>query len=179
MALYAWAFDDSCRRRRYICILVPLVFLAMSEWELSFTQLYLYPAALLLPMLCFVGKNRTVAWEEVLTAAIIGGLVCWKIADKWPLFWGTRPLCAILLLIPTLILCRERGDRFLACAFGSLIFELFACLREYMLFSFCVLRLGSREALSLGASSICLYAAFEQIVLAVRPRRKPAVPIGN
>ncbi len=179
MVLYAWGFAQTDGKRRWLRVSAPLVVLALSEWELFYTQIWFYPAAMLLPLIYLFGRIRTLAWAEVLTASVLGGLLCWKAADRWPLFLGLPLLCAALLLIPIMLLCQKRDDRFLACALGGLLFELFFCLREHMLFSFCVVRLGSREGLSLSASSICLCAIWEQAHLAVSAGRKPAVPIGN
>ena len=179
MALYAWGFEAPGRRSRYLLMAIPVLVLVVSGWELSFPRLEVYPAVLLLPFAYCLGRARSVSWAEVLAAAIIGGLICWKIGDRWPLFCGTSTLCAASLLIPSVGFCKDREDRFLACAMGSLLSELFFCLREYMLFSFCVVRLGSREALSLGASSACLYMVTEELFGAVRSCRKPVIPIGN
>ncbi len=162
MALYAWAFDRTKTKRRRLFVLLPLAILAVSEWELVYARVWLYPSALLLPLLFLWGRVRIVNWAEVLTASLLGGLVCWKTADTWPLFTGLTLVCAILLLIPVMFLCRDREDRLLACCLGSLFFELFFCLREYLLFSFCVIRLYSRDALSLGTAAICLYFLLEQ-----------------
>ena len=96
-------------------------------------------------------------------------------ADNCPRVRTRLKNCVIL----SAFFCRDRDDRFLACAIGSLLFELFFCLREYMLFSFCVVRLGSREALSLSTSSICLYTVLEELFGAVHACRKHAIPIGN
>ncbi len=179
MTLYAWGFETFGRRSRYLHMAFPLLLLAVSGWELSFTRLEVYPAALLLPFAYCLGRVRSVSRAEVLTSSFIGGLICWKIGDRWPLFWGTYPLCSASLLILAAFFCSDREDRFLACAIGSLLFELFFCLREYMLFSFCVVRLGSREALSLSASSICLYTVLEELFGAVHACRKHTIPIGN
>ena len=178
LALYAWAFEPVEREGRRLRALFPLALLAVSELELTFARIMIYPAALLLPVLFLLKRDRTVAWAEVLTASLLGGFLCWKAADSWPLFPGLTFLCGILLLAATVLLCRQRGDRLLACAIGGLFFELFFCLREYTLFSFCVIRMGSRDGLSLAASTHCLYAVLEQLCHAL-PKRKRAVSIVN
>lgn len=179
MALYAWGFDGKRGAGRWLRALAPLVILAISEWELTFDPVSLYPAALLLPLLCLPGRVRTVPWAEALTASFLGGLVCWKAADAWPLLPGLGLLCAVLLLIPILPLCRSREDRLLACALSGLLFELFFCLREYMLFSYCLIRLGSRDSLSLSAASVCLYILLDEALAMLRRGRKSALPMGN
>lgn len=176
MALYAWAFEDASKKR-WLRTLSPLALLFLSEWEPSYARFNLYPAALLLPALYGMGRARTVAWAEVLTASILGGLICWKAEDAWPLMPGLTLLTSATLLIPVMILCRQRADRLLACAVGSLFFELFACLREYMLFSFCVVRLGSRASLSLAAAALCLYALGELVFGAIHRRKSIAIPM--
>ena len=177
MALYAWGFVRTDGKGRRLRVLGPLCILALSEWELAYTQICLYPTALLLPLIYLLGRVRSVAWTEVLTAAILGGLICWKVEDAWPLMPGLTLLTSATLLIPVMILCRQRADRLLACAVGSLFFELFACLREYMLFSFCVVRLGSRASLSLAAAALCLYALGELFFCAIHRRKSIAIPM--
>ena len=176
LALYAWAFDDARKRDKYLHALAPLAILAISGWELAFEQMYIFPSALFLPLVCSLDRSRSTAWAEVLTASVLGGLICWKVWDTWPLFVGTQPLCCMILVILVTCFCRDRKDRRLACVLGSLFFELFACLREYMLFSFCVVRLGSRESLSLGTASLCLYALCEQAFPALHRGKDVAVP---
>lgn len=160
MALYAWAFDERASKAK---ILFPLLVLAASNREFSYTNIALFPAALLLPFLFLLGRIREIHWTEVLAAALLGGLLSWKAADAWPLLTGLTGLCAALLLLPGALLCREREDRLLVCALGGIIFELFFCLRESLLFSYCVLRLGSRAGLDLSAASICLWYVLEQV----------------
>ena len=179
MALYGWAFDPAERRRRWIMILFPLVVLLVSEWEVTFSSYKLYPASLLLPVCFLMVRSRDVAWAEVLASSLLGGLVCWKAADAWPLLPGSAVLCAVLLLIPVTLLCRDRDDRLLAVTFGSLFFELFFCLHEYMLFSFCALRFGSKDALSLGSMALCIYFVLEQLRLLLLSKKKDAVSIRN
>ena len=179
MALYAWAFDTHKGKGHWLRLLLPLVFLSISEWELTYTRLWLYPAALLMPVLFLWRKPQMVAWTEVLTAALFGGLLYWKIGELWPLFPALMHLSVTLILVPVCLLCRNREDRLLACALSGLFYELFFCLREYMLFSFCVIRLGSREALSLSTAAICADLFLEQVRLCLPARRNHTVSIGN
>lgn len=179
MALHAWSFEQTEGKVRWLRILFPLGVLAISEWELTFTGISIYPSAVLLPVLFLLGRCRAVAWPEVLAAALLGGLLCWKTADAWPLLPGLMVLCGALLMISILLLCCEWEDRRLACALGGLVFELFFCLREYMLFSFCVLRFGSRQSLELSTTAICVYAVFETLRLAVGHKGKGAASAGK
>ena len=77
MALYAWGFESPGTRGRYLHMAIPALLLAVSGWELSFLRLEVYPTALLLPAAFCLGRVRTVSWAEVLTAAVVGGLICW------------------------------------------------------------------------------------------------------
>ena len=156
LALFAWAKDGAGEKRSRPMILGSLLCLALSEAETGGTYLSLYPAALLLPAPFLPRKGERTAWPETLVAAFLGGLLCWKAADAWPLLPGSMLLCGMLLPLPACLLCRNRSEALLAISLGSLLFELFFCLREYMLFSFCVVRLGSRGSLSLGALSLLL-----------------------
>ena len=179
MALYHWAFDESKGKQHASHLLFPLVILVLSELELTFQDVWVYPASLLLPMGFLFDSRGSVCWEETLTASLIGGLLCWKAADHLPLFPGIILLGGALLLLSVMLLCRKEKDRLSACAIGSLFFELFFCLKEYMLFSYCVLRLGSRDALSLGTVALCLYGLTERIRCFARARRKHAISISN
>ncbi len=179
MALYAWAFEPTNNKDRWARIMCPLVVLAVSKWELFCGYFRLYPAALLLTAALFVGRVRTCAWAEVLTSSLLGGLFCWKASDAWPLSPGLMLMNAALLSATVVFLCRKREDRLMAISMGSLIFELFFCLREYLLFSFCVVRIGSRDALSLAATTLCLYFVFERGYAYVIGRKKGRVSMGN
>ena len=179
MALFHWAFDETKGKQHVFLFLFPLTILVLSELELPFQDFRIYPSALLLPIGLLIDSRGSVCWEETLTASLIGGLLCWKAADLWPLFPGIIPLCGALMLVPVMLLCREGRDRLLACALGSLLFELFFCLKEHMLFSYCFIRLGSRDSLSLGAVALCLYGLMEQIMLFACTRRNHAVSISN
>ena len=178
MALYHWAFDERIGEQHVFRLLFPLVILSLSELEVTFQNVRVYPAVLLL-IVYLIRNPLLIRWEETLTASLIGGLLCWKAADLWPLFPGIIPLCGALLLLPIMLLCREGKDGLLSCVLGSLFFELFFCLKEYMLFSYCVLRLGSRDALSLGTVALCLYVLTERIRCFARARRKHAISISN
>ena len=179
VALHAWAFTKRAGRARWLSILFPLGILGISEWELTFTGMFLYPSALLLPALFLLDRRSSVVWLETLTAALLGGFLCWRAADAWPLLPGLSILCGALLLTPIMLICHNRDDRRLASALGGLAFELFFCLKEYMLFSFCVVRLGSRQSLDVCTAALCMCAAFEAVHLAVSSGRKRAETAGN
>ena len=180
MALYAWACEENtCGKQRILRGLFPLAILAVSEIELSFRSIQFYPAALLLPLYFLLRSHRSIVWEEVLTAVLLGGFVCWRITDAWPLFGGIIPLCGLLFLIPVKLFCRDRENRFFACALISLVYEWFCCLKEYMLFSYCIIRIGSRDSLSLVTASICIYGLSEQIWKYACTKRKQAISISN
>ena len=172
MALYEWAFCGSHMKYRWIWLLLPPAILAVSELELTGMSICVYPAGLLFPLLFLLDGMCAGGPADVLAASILGGMLCWKAADAWPLFPLIQAVCAVLLLGTATLLCRDRAKRSLACALGGLFFELFFCLREYTLFSFCVIRLGSRESLSLGAASVCMYRLLEQVRFALRQKEK-------
>lgn len=178
MALYAWASDHIPRKPKYVRIVFPLVILVLSDWSISFSCVSIYPAALLM-MLYHLRGIRNAAWVELLTASLLGGLLCWKVTDAWPLLPGSMLLCATLLLFPVTIICRNGKDRFLAFALSGLFFELFFCLREYLLFSYCMVRLGSRDALSLDTAALCLYGFLSRVFQYKTRKRDPAVSILN
>ena len=179
LSLHTWAFDTADRTKRWLMILLPLMLLAVSERELVYPRIIVYPSAMLLPVCFLLRRIQTVSWAEVLTASLTGGFLCWKAADRWPLFPVIIPVCAALMLIPIMVLCGSREDRLLACALGSLIFELFLCLKEYVLFSFCVVRLGSRDALSLGTAALCLHGMVEPFFHFLVSKKKHALSVSN
>ncbi len=174
LALLSWAMDGPGSKVHRRMVLFSLLSLSLSEVEAGGTYLSLYPAALLLPVPFLLSMNKE-AWPEVLAAAFFGGMLCWKAADAWPLLPGVMLLCGMLLPMPACLLCRGEAETLLSICLGSLCFELFFCLREYVLFSFCVVRLGSREELSLGALSLLLYQLFAWIYPAVSHGRKDAL----
>lgn len=177
LSLCVWAFGER-GRNRWFRILFPLLILAVSEGELSFSRLWIYPASLLL-VLYLLRKPHTVAWEEVLTASILGGAFAWKAADAWPLLRVLPLLCALLMLAPIFLLCRGREDRLLSCALGGILFELFFCIKEQLLFSYSVIRLGSRDSLSLSTAAICLHGFIEQAKHLFVNRYKRSIPVSN
>ena len=177
LSLYGWAFGNHYGIKRLYHILFPLVIFCVSEWELTYTHIGLYPASLVLLGLLPLRRIRSVVWIEVFAASLLGGFLCWKIVDAWPLLPGLQLFCALLASIPAITLCRSREDRVLACVLGSLCFELFFCLREYILFSFCVMRLGSREALCVGAASICMSNLFEQMTFYLYNEKKRPISV--
>lgn len=178
MVLSAWAFDLSPKKWHMLMIWLPLLILAISEIEVSCARISLYPSALLLPVFSFT-RIRHADWAGISAAALLGGFLCWKIVDLWPLLSVRLLISASIMSFTVWILCRSKEDRNLACAMGGVFFELFFCLREYTLFSFCVIRLGSRDALSLVTASLCLRFLVNQLRLVLFSKRKHAVSIGN
>ena len=163
IALYSWAFEKTDKKNRWSRILLILLVLIVSRWEFVSDRIGAYPAAVLLP-LCFIWENRrTAVFIEIVTAALFGGILCWKVMDTWPLFTGKVLLCAGLLLVPVTIICTNRSDKLAACALCGLFYEAFLCCAEYVLFSFCVIRFGSHDALNIGTAAICLYMVLEQV----------------
>lgn len=171
LALYEWACNASDTKKHRMNAFLYIFLLTVSELELTFTHVELYPASLLFPFLFVFGRDNPVAWPEVLTAGLLGGMICWKVADIWPLYGGLLFLCAMMLLISAQLICRNREDRLLSCAMGGLVFELFFCIREHMLFSFCVIRLGSRNGLSVTALTLCLYTLLEELSRLLLPKK--------
>lgn len=172
MALFAWANKQD--KRWLPRVLSFLILLAVSGFEWDLEWIRLYPAAVLLPPILLLDWPHQVNWAEVLTASMLGGLICWKVADAWPLLSLLEPLCAALLTIPILLICRNREDRSIACAVGGLVFELFFCVREYMLFSFCVIRLGSHDSFSLSTAAIFLWVLVEPVCQRLHTKKKYA-----
>ena len=178
LALHAWAYDEN-RIQRRLRILFSLSILILSGLELTGARVYVYPGALLLPALFSFDRLRSASWAEVLTSSLLGGLLSWKAAYVWPLLPGSKLLCSVLLLIPAAFLIKKQEDRLLACSLGSLIFELLFCLKEYTLFSFCVIRLGSRDALSLGSMAACILTFAAEACRRLFPKEKRVVSMGN
>ena len=176
LSLFSCAFFEPKTEKPAAKSLWYLGILAVSELELTFSNVKLYPAALLLSLLLGIGRARRIAWSEVLTASVLSGLICWKVSDVCPLFPSLTLLCALMLMIPILLICREREDRFLGCAIGGLFYELFFCLREYLLFSFCVIRLGSRDGLSITAAAHLMYIMLDELLCLVQPNKLARFP---
>ena len=179
LSLYAWAFCEAPNGRRRMLTLFPLFLLLVSEAEWTGAYLQLYPAGLLLPGLFLERKRKPIDWPGVLSAAILSGLLGWKLGDAFPLSPLVTPLGALLMLGPIAFLCRQERDRRLAICLAGLAYELFFCLREYVLFSYCLIRLGSRAGLSLSAAALCAYNALSLCANRLAAREKHGMTIRN
>ncbi|MBQ7277987.1 MAG: hypothetical protein IJR17_02115 [Clostridia bacterium] len=151
LALYLWAEGDS--RRERLGGLLPLGVLIISDPSVALGPIILYPAGLLSILLAFLKKPRHLSLSVI--GAVLGGMICWKVADRFPLMPGLLWLCGGVLAA-CCFLCPEPVSKLQCAALGSLLFEVMFCLREYMLFGYCQLRLSSKDSLSAFAASVCL-----------------------
>ena len=82
-----------------------------------------------------------------LTAAVLGGLIGWKLCDAFPLFSEPGMLTALPTAALAALYCRDAEAKALAIAaapFGMLFFQMIG---DYMLFQSTVLELGNGDAL--------------------------------
>lgn len=135
--------------------LLTLVVSAIGEVEGE--EITIFPAALVLlaGSLVAMGKH----WERVLLSGLFGGVAAWKIADLFLPFFEPALLSGLALSLFVILYCKSMEERFCACALGGIAYELSFCLQEYFLFSFCHLRFGSLDGLSVSAMSLLTVSA--------------------
>ena len=100
--------------------LFPLFLLLVSEAEWTGAYLQLYPAALLLPGLFLERKRKQIDWPGVLSAAILSGLLGWKLRDAFPLSPLVTPLGVLLMLGPSRFCAGRSGTGAWASALRAL-----------------------------------------------------------
>lgn len=135
-----------------VLFLLVLCFSAIGEWAME--NATLFPAALLL-LIGTMAKVRS-HWERILLSSLFGGIAAWKIADLFPLFFEPALLSGLALTVFVMLYCRGMEERFCACALGGLAYEFSFCLQEYFLFTYCKIRFGSLDGLSISAMSLCV-----------------------
>lgn len=135
-----------------------LLTLMLSFWgELKWENVTLFPAALLL----MIGTAIPVKghWERVLLSGLFGGVAAWKLTDWVPLFFEPALPGGLALILFVWLYCKGAEERFCACALGGITYELSFCLQEYFLFSYCRVRLGSPNGVSISAMGLCFILA--------------------
>lgn len=150
-------YSISLKRRRYFVTLFLLTLVASAIGKVEGEGSTIFPAALVLLAGSFLTLRSH--WERVLLAGLFGGVAAWKLADLLPLFFEPALLSGLALSLFVLLYCRSMVERFCACALGGIAYELSFCLQEYFLFSYCHLRLGSLEGLSVSAMSLLTVSA--------------------
>lgn len=150
-------YSISLKRRRYFVTLFLLTLVASAIGKVEGEGSTIFPAALVLLAGSFLTLRSH--WERVLLAGLFGGVAAWKLADLLPLFFEPALLSGLALSLFVLLYCKRIEERFCACALGGIAYELSFCLQEYFLFSYCHLRLGSLEGLSVSAMSLLTVSA--------------------
>lgn len=147
----------SRNRRRYFTALFLLTLVVSAIGEVEREGITIFPAALLL----LVGSLFAVEkhWERVLLSGLFGGVAAWKIADLFLSFFEPALLSGLGLSLFVILYCKSVEERFCACALGGIAYELSFCLQEYFLFSYCRLRFGSLDGLSVSAMSLLTVSA--------------------
>lgn len=147
----------SPKQRRYFATLFLLTLIVSAIGKVKGEGSTIFPAALVL----LAGSFLTLRghWERVLLSGLFGGVAAWKLADLLPLFFEPALLSGLALSLFVLLYCKRIEERFCACALGGIAYELSFCLQEYFLFSYCHLRLGSLEGLSVSAMSLLTVGA--------------------
>lgn len=159
---------DACITRPVERVLLALICVGgvlLAYFEVEFqptTGLSVYPCALLLfgmGVLPF-GRRRI---GGVLLCAVFGGLIGWKLLDRFPLF--SEP--GILIALPTLILCMVyqtgSAERLTAVVLAPLVAMLVYAAQDLLLYGYARVMLGSAEAAdaqAIGVTALLLYEAF-------------------
>lgn len=146
-------YPISLKRRRYFVTLFLLTLVISAIGKVEGEEITIFPAALVLLVGSFLTLRRH--WERVLLSGLFGGVAAWKIADLFPLLFEPALLSGLVLSLFVLLYCKTMEERFCACALGGIAYELSFCLQEYFLFSYCRLRLGSFNGLSISTAGLC------------------------
>lgn len=142
------------KRRRYFATLFLLTLVMSAIGKVEGEEITIFPAALVLLVGSFLTLRRH--WERVLLSGLFGGVAAWKLADLFPLLFEPALLSGLALGLFVLLYCKTAEECFCACALGGIAYELSFCLQEYFLFSYCRLRLGSFNGLSISTVGLCV-----------------------
>lgn len=142
-------------KKAAILIAVPIVF------GLSFVPTHMEPTARLCAAPCAFAL-LTAAFDPTdhpfgaLFAAVLGGVIGWKLCDAFPLF----PEQGILIAVPTVLLaviyCRDGSAKALAIAAAPFVMLLLRAVEDGMLFQSTVLELGNADALCAQSAGLAL-----------------------
>ncbi|MCL2696160.1 MAG: hypothetical protein FWE69_07535 [Clostridiales bacterium] len=94
----------------------------------------------------------------VLVSAVLAGVVAWKVADLYPLFWGIVPAQALIALLFAMIYCKESGARLLSITLAPMVSGFCFMFSDYFLFRYLFLHIGGREVMDVQILSAFLFA---------------------
>ena len=103
------------------------------------------PCAWLLLTALFCSTDRPVG---ALLAAVLGGMIGWKLIDTFPLFPEPGLFCAVPTALLCALYCRERNAKALAIAAAPFVMLFFRAVGDYALFQSAVLELGDGDSLA-------------------------------
>lgn len=108
------------------------------------------------------------------SAAVLGGIVGWKLLDTFPLFAEPGLLIALPTLLFAALYARDKNAAALAVAASPFVMLLFRMAGDWMLFNSAVLELGNADALAAQAMGLLLLLACGAFVKRREVRRAHA-----
>ena len=156
--------------KRAVLVAVPVIvgFSFVPTLRASCARLCFAPCAFALLAAMLYPSDEPV---RTVCAAMLGGLIGWKLCDTFPLFFEPGLLAALPTLLLAVLLCRTFGARALALAAAPFFLLLFRAIGDWILFESTVLELGDGDALSAQASGILLLTAGAAAFRAVWEKR--------
>ncbi len=132
------------RKKTAILLLLPAVFAASYVPTLREPSVRMCTAPCAFALLCAL-LFPTDHPLGALTAALLGGMVGWKLCDVFPLF----PEQGLLIAAPTVLLaalyCRDASAKALAIAAAPFVMLFLRAVGDYLLFKSAVLELGCED----------------------------------
>lgn len=114
---------------------------------------------------------------KAVIAAIIGGLLGWKLCDVFPLFFDLGILCAVPCILFAVLYCKNLGCRLLIVLLAPLLSRLMVSLNDLVLFNYTIISIGgdwSNDAQAIGCFSVIILDSVKQTLFSFRHRRSAA-----
>lgn len=158
---------SSVLKRRFYRWLLPAIFAMLTVFaavEVDF-GLIINLGAILSFSLLFVFTPAKKDWARIVLSSVLGGILAWKLCDRFPLFFELGILCALPTVILSLIFCKSIGSRILTALTAPLIARLILSAADQVLFDFAIVNIGGDWAISGQAISCLVIVAAEVIKL--------------
>lgn len=155
------------RKKTAILLLLPAVFAVSYVPTLREPSVRMCAAPCAFALLCALLFSTDHPFGA-LTAALLGGMVGWKLCDAFPLF----PEQGLLIAAPTVLLaalyCRDASAKALAIAAAPFVMLFLRAVGDYLLFKSAVLELGCEDTLAAQAIGSALLLVGESVLARLR-----------
>ena len=150
-------FDKATEKRQKRGLLLGLPAVLALSFMPDLNETYVHACAAPCAMLLFLILLCPTAHPfGAAIGAALGGIVGWKLWDRFPLF----PELGLLTSVPTLLFsvfyCRDRNAKALAIAAAPFVTLLMRAVGDYTLFQSTVLEIGNGDALCAQSSGLLL-----------------------